>query len=136
MKLGVKNGIFERLSEKKKILFLEDEKELLTTVSMLLRDQGYQVIDAEKGEDALTLAAETTPDLILADIKLPGIDGFDFLKSVRQLKACEKVPFVFLTAFNDLKAMMNAKKQGASEYITKPFDVEYLVTRIKELVPP
>ena len=124
------------MTKRKTILFLEDEDELLDTIGLLLREQGYDVIDAKKGEDALEIAQESAPDLILADIKLPGIDGFDFFKEVRKFEHCRKVPFVFLTAFNNLKAAVNAKKEGAAEYITKPFDFECLVTKIKELAPP
>jgi DNA-binding response OmpR family regulator len=122
--------------KKKTIVFLEDEVELLATVGLLLRDQGYNVIDAKRAEDALTHIAQSAPDLILADIKLPGIDGFDFYDRVRAMESCADVPFVFLTAYNNLKAMKNAKRQGAADYITKPFDFEYLVSRIRELVPP
>ena len=122
--------------QKKTIVFLEDEPELLNTVSLILRDQGYHVLDAKKAEDALTIIQKSTPDLILADIKLPGIDGFDFFDRVRKMESCADVPFVFLTAYNNLKAMKSAKKQGAAEYITKPFDFEFLVTRIRDLLPP
>ena len=121
---------------KKKILFLEDEDELLTTVGGLLREQGYDVVIAVKAEEALQVIEKTTPDMFLVDIKLPGIDGFDFLDRIQRMDRCRNVPFVFLTAYNNLKAMLDAKKQGATEYITKPFDFEYLVTRIRELVPP
>ena len=121
---------------KKTILFIEDEQELLTTVSNLLYDHGYEVIGVKKAEDALDELKKSIPDLLLVDIKLPGKDGFDFLEEVRRIKECNGVPFVFLTAFNDLKAMAYAKKQGAAEYITKPFEFEYLVTRIRDLAPP
>src|SRR5437667_12671141 len=123
------------VSDRKTILFLEDEEELLSTLGSLLRDQGYEVTDVKMAEDALGIILHSVPDLILADIKLPGIDGFDFFKEVRKLEQCKDVPFVFITAFNNVKAMMFAKKHGAAEYITKPFDFEYLVARIRELVP-
>ena len=86
---------------------------------------------------ALTLDFNNVvPELILADIKLPGIDGFDFYREVQKKESCKGVPFVFLTAYNNMSAAMGAKKQGVAEYITKPFDFEYLVARIKDLVPP
>ena len=124
------------VKNKKTIVFLEDEPELLKTVSLILRDQGYTVLDAKKAKDALTMIQKAAPDLILADIKLPGIDGFDFFDRVRKMENCAAVPFVFLTAYNNLKAMKSAKKHGAAEYITKPFDYEFLVTRIRDLLPP
>jgi DNA-binding response OmpR family regulator len=119
----------------KTILFIEDEEELLFTVGNLLLEQGYTVIRAENAEKALKAMQTSTPDLILADIKLPGMDGFDFFEHVRKQPAFATIPVVFLTAFNDVGAMMYAKKVGVAEYITKPFDFEYLVARIRNLLP-
>ncbi len=123
------------MAEEKKILFLEDEEELLSSLSGLLREQGYRVEEASTGEMALKKLDSYTPDLIIADIKLPGIDGFDFLAEIRKRPALGATPFVFLTAYNNLTAMSAAKSHGAAEYITKPFDFEYLVARIKQLLP-
>ena len=120
---------------KKKILFLEDEQELLDTVGQVLNDNGYEVTGVTTAEEALQCLQEFSPDLILADIKLPGIDGFDFYKAVRKIAHCKDTPFVFLTAFNNLQAAIIAKEEGAAEYITKPFDFEYLVFRLKSIVP-
>ena len=119
----------------KTILFIEDEEELLSTLGNLLLEQGYQVVRAQSAEKALKTLQDTPPDLILADIKLPGMDGFDFFEQVKKQSSLTNVPVVFLTAFNDVGAMMYAKKVGVSEYITKPFDFEYLVTRIRSLLP-
>ncbi len=120
----------------KTILFVEDEEELLTTVTTLLRDQGYTVIDRVSAEEGLEVVEKETPDLLLVDIKLPGIDGLEFFREVRKQERLSTKPFVFLTAFNNLKAAMEARKQGATEYITKPFDLEYLITRIRDILPP
>ena len=123
------------MSNTKTILFLEDEAELLTALGNLLRDQGYDVLEANSAETALKRLEERVPDLILADIKLPGIDGFDFFNEVRKKEGFGTVPFVFLTAYNNLAASSLARTRGAAEYITKPFDFEYLVARIKQLLP-
>ncbi len=120
----------------KTILFLEDEQELLFSVGNLLTDQGYNVLKAEDAEQALQVVQTNVPDLILADIKLPGMDGFDFFEAVRKQSALASVPVVFLTAFNNIDAMVYAKKVGVSEYITKPFDFEYLVARVRDLLSP
>lgn len=124
------------MTQKRTILFLEDEREYLSTLSSLLRDQGYDVIETSKAEDAMTQIAGRRPDLILADIKLPGADGFDFFEQVKKLEHCRNVPFIFLTAYNNLEAELYAKKHGAADYITKPFDFEYLIARIIQLTPP
>ena len=120
---------------KKKILFLEDEAELLSTLGQVLRDRGYDVIEMSSAEEALKNLKTTAPDLILADIKLPGIDGFDFYKLVRGIEHCAETPFVFLTAYNNLQAAQNAKQQGVAEYITKPFEFEYLIYRLQSIIP-
>ncbi len=114
---------------------MEDERELLTALGNLLVDQGYNVISLASAESALKELDGKPIDIIIADIKLPGIDGFDFFEKVRQVKQYAQIPFVFLTAYNNLSAKAFAKKHGAVEYITKPFDFEYLVARIKQIVP-
>ena len=128
------------MSQKKLILFLEDELEYLATLSSLLRDQGYDVVETSKAQDAMAAIDTRRPDMILADIKLGQgdqvADGFDFFEQVRKLEQCRNVPFIFLTAYNNLEAEMYAKKHGAADYITKPFDFEYLIARIMQLTPP
>jgi len=122
--------------ERKTILFLEDEQELLTTVSSLLTEHKYLVVPVKSAEEGLKIAEQSAPDLVIVDIKLPGMDGFDFVESLKKIKALAAVPVVFLTAFNDINAMVFAKNLGAADYITKPFDFEYLVARVLELAPP
>jgi DNA-binding response OmpR family regulator len=124
------------MSQQKTILFLEDETEYLATLSSLLREQGYRVVETSKAEDALVQVGKNRPDMILADIKLPGADGFDFFEQVKMMENCRGVPFIFLTAYNNLEAELYAKKHGAADYITKPFDFEYLIARIMQLTPP
>jgi DNA-binding response OmpR family regulator len=127
------------MNQKKTILFLEDERDYLSTLSSLLRDQGYNVVETSKTGDALSAITNQTPDMILADIKLgqgERADGFDFFEQVRKLEECRSVPFIFLTAYNNLEAELYAKKHGAADYITKPFDFEYLIARIMQLTPP
>jgi DNA-binding response OmpR family regulator len=127
------------MTQKKRILFLEDEMEYLATLSSLLRDQGYDVVETSKAEEAMKQIIMQQPDMILADIKLgqgEHVDGFDFFEQVRKMEACKGVPFIFLTAYNNLEAEMYAKKHGAADYITKPFDFEYLIARIMQLTPP
>lgn len=123
------------MQKRKTILFLEDELEFLTTLSQHFRDQGYDVIDVTSAEKALEKLSEFIPDLILADIKLPGIDGFDFFSQIRGNEKHRNIPFIYLTAYNNLQAAMKAKSDGAVDYITKPFELEYLITRVQEILP-
>jgi CheY-like chemotaxis protein len=120
---------------KKLILIVEDEQEYLSAVSGLLRERGYNVIESTTTEEAIRAARSNTPDLILADIKLPGADGFDFIDELKKVDSCRGVPFIFVTAYNNLQAADYAKKHGAVDYITKPFDFEYLLARIHQITP-
>ncbi len=126
------------MTNQKTILFVEDEQELLSTLGQVLRDRGYSVIATSTAEDALKALKQTPPDLILADIKLPGIDGFDFYKMVRKMEGFTGIPVVFLTAFNNLQAETAARQEGVAEYITKPFEFEYLIYRLQTILssPP
>ena len=124
------------MDAKKTILFLEDEPDLLTSVSRLLREAGYRVIERRTAEEGLTEISKRNPDLMLVDIKLPGIDGLEFFRTVKTMEQVKEKPFIFLTAFNSLKTAMETRRQGAAEYITKPFDFEYLLARIMDLAPP
>ncbi len=119
-----------------RILVVEDERELLDTISNLLKDQGYAVSICTSAEEAMRQVQGSIPDLVLIDIKLPGIDGFDLYQEFKKNPKFGSTPVVFLTAFNSLQAAMTAKQQGAAEYITKPFDLEYLLSVVKGLVPP
>jgi DNA-binding response OmpR family regulator len=123
------------MKDKKIILVLEDEVEFLETLGALLRDQGYEVIEVTTGEDGLHRLHEKKPDLIIADIKLPGIDGFDFFTQVQKKGAYSSIPFIYLTAYNNLEAAKKAKQEGAADYITKPFELDYLITRVRGLLP-
>jgi len=124
------------VGRRKTILFLEDEEEFLRALSNVLRERGYKVIEVISAEQAFKKMSEVTPDLIVADIKLPGINGFDFFEAVRKNDKYRSIPFIYLTAFNNLQAAMKAKADGAADYITKPFELEYLIVRIGELLPP
>ena len=124
------------MTESATILFIEDEEELRQSISQLLREQDFRVIAVPRAEDALQHLIDYHPDLIIADIKLPGIDGFEFFTQVKAKKEWQDIPVVFLTAFNNVQATAYAKQLGVKEYITKPFDFEYLVARIRTLLVP
>jgi DNA-binding response OmpR family regulator len=123
------------MAEKKNhIFFIEDEPELLDSMAVYLREQGYQVDAFSNAEQALALLPKSVPDLILADIKLPGIDGFEFFQEIKKDATWAQIPVIFITAFNDLKAMRAAKSIGIADYLTKPFDLDDLITRIENFL--
>jgi len=123
------------MNSRKTILVLEDEAEFLQTLGALLRDQGYDVAEITTGEEGLKWLQNRKPDLIIADIRLPGIDGFDFFTEIRKNSTYRSIPFIYLTAYNNLEAAKKAKQEGAADYITKPFELDYLITRVRDLLP-
>jgi CheY-like chemotaxis protein len=122
--------------QKKTILYVEDEEQQSATLSRFFSENGYQTIVCNNAEEALAKVRTTVPDLFLVDIKLTGMDGLTFFEEIQKLEQVKKTPFVFLTAYNSLQAAMDAKRRGATEYITKPYDLDFLIERIREIIPP
>jgi len=115
----------------KKILVVDDEADLVETVRFPLEMEGFNVLVSYNGEDALNQARKEKPDLILLDLMLPKLDGY---KVCRLLKFDEKykhIPILMLTAKTQEKDKLLGKETGADEYITKPFDIDDLMKRVK-----
>lgn len=107
---------------KKQILIVDDEPSWIKLLSHLLRNQGYAVLEASNGKDALKTLAGVKPDLILSDVRMPDMNGFDFLDQVRHTTRNSTTPVVFLSAIDDYDARKVAKDLGAADYLIKPFD--------------
>lgn len=114
-----------------KILVVEDEQTLLETLAYNLRRQGYEVELASDGPSALTQARSTQPDLILLDIMLPGLDGFEVCRILRQEMT---TPVLMLTARDDEIDRVVGLEVGADDYLTKPFSMRELLARVKALL--
>lgn len=114
-----------------KILIVEDELTLQETLAYNLEHQGYKVITASDGNTAIKLAKEAEPDLILLDIMLPGMDGFEVCRIVRQDMT---VPILMLTARDDEIDRVVGLEVGADDYLTKPFSMRELIARVKALL--
>jgi two-component system sensor histidine kinase/response regulator len=112
------------------ILVVDDQPANLRAVSALLTRHGYSVETAGNGEDALRLADETAPDLLLLDMMMPGMDGFELLARLKQRPALQRLPAVFLTAAQDRELLLRAFDVGAVDYVTKPFMPEELLARV------
>jgi len=116
------------------ILVVDDEKPIQRILSVVLADQGYKVRAVGSGEEALRAAAETPPDLVLLDLKLPGIDGLETLKRLRA--SYPRLDVVMMTAFGTISSAVEAMRRGAFDYVTKPFDndeILLLVNRALEI---
>lgn len=115
-----------------RILVVDDEADVVLIIKTTLQAEGYEVASATSGKDALEEAFETRPDLIVLDVMMPGMTGFDVL---RELKANEKtatVPVVMLTGVSDKKKIQEALESGIDYYVVKPFDFDDLLSKIKQ----
>lgn len=113
-----------------KILIVDDNKYLRYTLTELLRTSGFDTNAVENGNQALEEIKSNSYVLMILDMKLPGMDGIEILKKVREINT--SIPVIMLTAFGDIKSAVEAMKQGAQDFITKPFDNEAMIMTIKK----
>ena len=115
----------------KKILVVDDEPTLVATLKYNLERDGYQVVTAEDGESALDLARSHRPDLVLLDLMLPGLDGFQVCRILRREM---QAPILMLTAKGDEIDKVVGLELGADDYVTKPFSMRELLARVRALL--
>jgi len=118
----------------KEILIVDDEPGVVVPLQFLMEQQGYSVMTAQRGEDALDLIYQYKPDLVLLDIMLPGIDGYEVCEIVRLNPNYRDVKIIFLTAKRSEIEFAKGMALGADAYITKPFSNTELVGKVKELL--
>jgi len=114
-----------------RILAVEDDERIREAVKLALEDEGWTVEGAASGEEAVELFARHVPDVVLIDIMLPGIDGFDLCRTLRRTS---DVPIVMVTARNDTHDVVAGLEAGADDYLTKPFAPKELSARIRALL--
>ncbi len=114
-----------------RILTVEDDERIRTSVKLALEDEGWEVVEADTGEDAITSFTRSPTDVVLIDIMLPGIDGFEVCRSVRRLS---DVPIIMVTARADTHDVVAGLEAGADDYLTKPFVPKELSARIRALL--
>lgn len=115
----------------KKILVIEDDEAFRSTLCDFLSLFDFEVIDAEDGLIGLKLATEQQPDLIICDVNMPGINGYEVLKEVRSNEATVKTPFLFLTSETDAEKRAYALKLGANAYLNKSVQLNELLTAVE-----
>ncbi|MCU1485796.1 MAG: putative OmpR family two-component response regulator [Actinomycetia bacterium] len=114
-----------------RILTVEDDERIRTAVRMALEDEGWEVIEAESGEDALISWSAGPADVVLIDLMLPGMDGFEVCRHIRK---ASDVPIVMVTARADTHDVVAGLEAGADDYVTKPFQPKELSARIRALL--
>ena len=112
----------------KKVLVVDDEKSIVEILKLNLTNEGYTVFEAYDGDEALSMAKRVDPDLILLDVMLPKMDGFEVCKKIRQKS---EVPILMLTARSEEIDKILGLELGADDYVTKPFSVRELMARVK-----
>lgn len=118
----------------KRILIAEDEPSIVLSLEFLLTEAGYEVFTAVNGADALKLAEQHKPDLLVLDIMLPVVNGFEVCRTVRSNPALREMPILMLTARGREQEIARGLALGASAYVTKPFGTRELMSKIRELL--
>lgn len=115
----------------KTILIVEDDLDVAEMLDAYFRVQGYNVIMANWGEDGVKVALEKHPDLVILDIRLPDIDGYEVARRLRDNRRTESIPIIFLTEKRSREERLQGLELGADDYITKPFDIQELRLRVR-----
>lgn len=116
-----------------RILIVDDEPDMRLAVRNVLKLRGYEISEAGDGPAALALAKESRPDLVLLDMRLPGMDGMEVLSALKKIDGT--VPVVMITGYGHIQSAVDVMKLGASEYLQKPFENAQLVETVKRFVP-
>ena len=111
------------------LLIIEDDLDIAGMLNDYFRVQGYDVITANWGEDGIRSCEQNQPDIIILDIRLPDIDGFEVARRLRDDRKTKEIPIIFLTEKRQREDRLTGLKLGADDYITKPFDVQELRLR-------
>jgi DNA-binding NarL/FixJ family response regulator len=118
----------------RQLLVVDDDPGLLLAVSETLRAEGYEVVTARRGAEALVRVAEALPDLIISDIRMPGMDGYALVRNLRSAPRTRLVPIVFLTAKDETADRIAGFRTGVDAYLTKPFEPEELVAVVASIL--
>jgi two-component system NtrC family response regulator len=114
------------------ILVVDDEPNYLIVLSELLKEEGFEVMTAQRGEDGLKIVAETDLDLVITDMRMPGMDGLELLKAIKLYN--KYLPVIMITAFGEVEKAVVAMKAGAYNYLVKPFNNEELLLNIRKAI--
>ncbi|MCY7347649.1 MAG: response regulator transcription factor [Pyrinomonadaceae bacterium] len=118
----------------KRLLVVDDEPNLLRAVEAVLRDEGFEITTARSGREALVAVAGSLPDLIVSDVRMPGMSGFELARKLRASTHSALVPIVFLTAKDETEDRIEGFESGVDVYLTKPFEPDELVAVIKSVL--
>lgn len=118
----------------KKILVVDDDKILRAVLQHTLEQEGYQVTIVSSGANAIKSFDDDTPDIVISDVSMPEMDGFEFCRQLRSRPSGQLVPFIFLSARGDIEDRIQGHSIGADDYLTKPFEIKELLAKIEALI--
>ena len=122
------------MDKKHLILIIDDEEHILNSLKIYLTMEGFETVVANRGKQALELMNETKPSLVLLDVMMPEMDGFEVLSSIRKNDSLKDIPVVMLTAKAQDEDILKGYKEQVSSYITKPFNLDELVDTINMIL--
>ena len=118
-----------------RVLVVDDDPQVLRLMRVNLELEGYDVISAPDGEEALEVVVAERPDVVVCDVMMPGVDGLTVLRNLRSNPRTSKIPFVVVSAKAQRADVQAALDMGADKYITKPFDPQDLLDAVESLIP-
>jgi CheY-like chemotaxis protein len=119
----------------KTALIIEDNSDILENIEEILMLAGFKVITAINGKEGVTTALSKNPDVILCDIMMPEMNGYEVLTALKENGATAGIPFIYVTASAEKSEVLKAMEMGASGYVRKPFDVADLINAIQQILP-
>jgi len=117
-----------------RILIAEDERDIRDLIAFSLRYGGFEVVEAANGQDAVDLAVEVKPDLILMDVRMPRMTGYEACKKLKSIDGMKHIPVIFLSAKGQEAEIQQGLDAGAEEYILKPFAPDELASKVREVI--
>lgn len=117
-----------------KILIAEDERDILDLITFTLRYHGYEVHQASNGQEALDIARKVKPDLIMMDVRMPKMTGYEACRHIKADANLKHIPVIFLSAKGQESEVQTGLEAGATDYILKPFAPDHLVSRVSEIL--
>jgi DNA-binding response OmpR family regulator len=117
----------------RKVLIVDDEPNILMSLEFLMKKKGYEVFIARDGEEALEIVDKSLPDLIILDIMMPKVDGYEVCQQLKSRKETSHIKVIFLSAKTKDEEIKKGYEMGADLYLTKPFSTRFLLQQIEEL---
>jgi PleD family two-component response regulator len=130
---GEKTATPAAAAGKKRVLVADDDRMIRMLVKMLLQRDGYEVLEAQNGHEAIDTALTNRPDLLITDLIMPEVDGYETLAALRSEASCALMPVIVLTAESGPEVQQTVLDLGAEDYLVKPFDSEVLLQRVRSV---